>query len=311
MAEVISLSGLKHSDAIARYQAALASTLIQQNVEVRNPSEFTASIMLEQISGMRLAVIGSYPQVLWRDSDTGFTGEGQLYVHVQLGGRCVMTQGRNTVALRRGDMAVYDADRPFSIRFETEFTIALFVVPRSAVTIDPEDLERVAATNLNNGSELSRSTGPFLRDLAEQAVRLEGVHETRVADYASAMLVDLINDAVGNTVDTEVPLSIAARFIRAHCGNPELTVAEVAQAAGLSPRALHKLFQNNGTTVARYIHLQRLGRARALLREADPSRVDLEIIAQRVGFPDADHLIRVFTNNTGVDPLEWQVRNHA
>jgi AraC-like DNA-binding protein len=47
-------------------------------------------------------------------------------------------------------------------------------------------------------------------------------------------------------------------FIQEHLGDPELRPAEIAAAYHISLRLLHKLFQEQGTTVAGWIRTRRL-----------------------------------------------------
>ena len=92
--------------------------------------------------------------------------------------------------------------------------------------------------------------------------------------------------------------------ICAHLSDGELSVAEVAQRQCVTPRYVHKLFENEGLTFSSFVLGQRLSRAHRML--SDPSRADRNIstIAFAVGFGDLSYFNRTFRRHYGVTPGE-------
>jgi AraC-like DNA-binding protein len=84
----------------------------------------------------------------------------------------------------------------------------------------------------------------------------------------------------------------------------ELSVAEVAQRQRVTPRYVHKLFENEGLTFSSFVLGQRLARARRML--SDPRLADRNIsaIAFAVGFGDLSYFNRTFRRQYGVTPSE-------
>lgn len=84
----------------------------------------------------------------------------------------------------------------------------------------------------------------------------------------------------------------------------DVTLAEVAAACDLSPNYFARAFkQSVGAPPHRWLLLQRVQRARSLLRNADRS---LGEIAAACGFADQSHFTRVFTGIVGISPGAWR-----
>jgi len=82
-----------------------------------------------------------------------------------------------------------------------------------------------------------------------------------------------------------------------------LTLAELAALAGISPHYFTRLFrQSTGVTPHQYLIRCRIERAQALLREG---RLTIGQIAQEVGFADQSHFTRHFRRAVGVAPARF------
>ena len=84
----------------------------------------------------------------------------------------------------------------------------------------------------------------------------------------------------------------------------DLSLSEPAAACGLSPNYFARAFkQSVGTPPHRWLLLQRVLRAKSLLRDANRSLAD---IAAACGFNDQSHFTRVFTSIVGASPGAWR-----
>ncbi|MBD3141464.1 helix-turn-helix domain-containing protein [Microbispora bryophytorum] len=89
----------------------------------------------------------------------------------------------------------------------------------------------------------------------------------------------------------------------------QLTVAQMACLAGVSPRTLVRRFHDaTGTTPLRWLHAQRLARARHLLESTD---LPIERISQLCGMGTAGNLRHHFTRSVGVTPMEYRRTFHG
>jgi AraC family transcriptional regulator len=84
----------------------------------------------------------------------------------------------------------------------------------------------------------------------------------------------------------------------------DMSLSEAASACGLSPNYFARAFkQSVGTPPHRWMLLQRVLRAKTLLRDAKLSLAD---IAAACGFADQSHFTRVFTSIVGASPGVWR-----
>ncbi|WP_018680393.1 helix-turn-helix domain-containing protein [Actinokineospora enzanensis] len=97
-------------------------------------------------------------------------------------------------------------------------------------------------------------------------------------------------------------------FIDARLADPELTPARVAAANHVSTRQLYRLFEREGTTVARWIRDRRLERCRHDLLTTDMSGVSA--VGARWGIPDSSYFSRVFRQTYGRCPRDYRRAVH-
>jgi AraC family transcriptional regulator len=94
-------------------------------------------------------------------------------------------------------------------------------------------------------------------------------------------------------------LQRACEYIHAHFGQ-NLTLAQVARAAGLHPVYLGQLFrQQFGETLGEYLNRIRVRGAAERLASSD---LPLSAIALDFGFYDQSHFTRIFRQLTGATP---------
>ncbi|GAA3044736.1 helix-turn-helix domain-containing protein [Actinokineospora globicatena] len=91
-------------------------------------------------------------------------------------------------------------------------------------------------------------------------------------------------------------------FIDARLSDPDLTPAEVAAANHVSTRQLYRLFESEGTTVAKWIRDRRLERCRADLLAHDR----VSTISARWGLPDSSYFSRAFRERYGCAPRDYR-----
>ncbi len=109
---------------------------------------------------------------------------------------------------------------------------------------------------------------------------------------------------VGAGTGEDSPITRACLYIDRHIGDANLTAADVAEAAGLSPAYLGTVFSGQmGMTLVQYITAARLRRAVALL--SDPA-VRLSDVAAMCGYNDRKYFNKVFKSKMQVSPAEYR-----
>ncbi|MCC4250287.1 helix-turn-helix transcriptional regulator [Microbacterium testaceum] len=98
------------------------------------------------------------------------------------------------------------------------------------------------------------------------------------------------------------PVRRAKAYIEAHATGP-IALADIAQAARLSPRGLQYAFRTaTGRTPMQYVRRVRLDAARAELRGADPSVDTVAAIAARWGFSNLGRFAAMYRSEFGETP---------
>jgi AraC-like DNA-binding protein len=92
--------------------------------------------------------------------------------------------------------------------------------------------------------------------------------------------------------------------------NPELTVAQVAQAMGISSRLLHRLFERRGLQYGSYLLQRRLAHAHGELGNPALAHLSVADIAFRAGFNNASHFSRSFRQRYGQAPSVMRQARH-
>ncbi|WP_370675424.1 helix-turn-helix transcriptional regulator [Pleomorphomonas sp. PLEO] len=98
--------------------------------------------------------------------------------------------------------------------------------------------------------------------------------------------------------------SIKAR-IEESMANGSYSVSDVAEAEGITPRAVQKFFSREATTFSRYVLERRLAIAKAMMI-ADGAARPISQVAYLVGFNDLSYFNRTFRSRYGLKPSEWR-----
>jgi AraC-like DNA-binding protein len=208
------------------------------------------------------------------------SGGEDVLVSVQRAGRGLVRQDGREALLAPGELALYDATRPYTLTFDGPFAQIVLQLPRALLA------ERVGALD---GLTAARAVAPV-----ELLAPDDG---ERVVDLLAVTLGALLGRAAS-------PAEAHRRAIRLHVerrlGDPSLTPASIAAAHALSPRYVHRLWAQEGAeTLGRHILRRRLERARDDLTDGERGVTE---IAFRWGFRSAAHFSRAYRAHFGVPP---------
>lgn len=95
-------------------------------------------------------------------------------------------------------------------------------------------------------------------------------------------------------------------FIWRNLGDAQLAPDSIAAAHHISVRYLHKLFQQDGHTVAGYIRERRLERCQRDLADPRLAVRPIQAIAARWGFSSPGHFSQAFRGAYGLSPRQFR-----
>lgn len=98
-------------------------------------------------------------------------------------------------------------------------------------------------------------------------------------------------------------LSSIKAFIEENLADSSFSIAQVAEAQGITPRAIQKLFNRESTTYSSYVLARRLALAQGMIL-SEAATVPISQIAYNVGFNDLSYFNRTFRTRYGARPSD-------
>ncbi|RPK79948.1 helix-turn-helix domain-containing protein [Streptomyces sp. ADI98-10] len=305
------------SDRFARWRECMADVIAPMEISSPHADDFRADCRLLRIEDTALwptrAQASHYRRTprLIRRSDPGtihmtLVGPGSGPVRVE---HCGV---RETVTAH--DLYFVDTSKPCEAGTVDEPIVGIGLdFHRSLLPLPPStSLDGVLGRRISGRHGFGALLSQFLRHLVDQTEAYGPADGPRL----HRVLLDLSAGLLAGGLDQEAALPPEARsrnlvrairsFIGGNLHDPRLTPAAVAAAHHISTRHLHRLFQQEGTTVAALIRDRRLERACRDL--ADPGLVDTPVhaIAARCGFGAPAHFSRVFRAAHGMSPSDYR-----
>jgi len=304
------------SGRLAYWNDLASQTFNNLRVDAVDPDEFQGEMLRVQVGDLCMMGVASAPACVSRVNDPmrNARGRREFDLHFQLTGRSVNAQGGREAVLEAGDFTLCDASQPYSVRFSEANHMICVKTPAEPLVARLGDVDDMICRPMSARQGGAAMLSAFLRTLWTQIEQggLEDRDETM-----SDVILDLMTLAYRPVAEHPGDISLrAARrrqaraFIRERLCDPDLDVATVAEALGVSPRYVQLLFAEDGATPSAYILDRRLELAAARLR-ADVERGGVTRVALSVGFNDLTHFGRAFRKRFGVTPSEYNSGTRA
>jgi AraC-like DNA-binding protein len=237
-----------------------------------------------------------------------------------LDGQLRARAGRDEVRLARDDVLLHRCGEPLSIDWDDVqvFTVRLPVDEVARMAAARWGIE-AAAFRFEGMTPVSAEMGQYWRDTVAYLHRaFEEPHAAVASPLLRAALIEFTASAelavfpntATSACDTRGPgrvapaaLRRAVGFIDAHAGEP-VTLAQIAEAAGVTGRALqHTFLRYYSTSPTGYLRRVRLERAHRELQAADPTTgVTVATIARRWGWANPAHFAAAYRQAYGQLP---------
>jgi AraC-like DNA-binding protein len=231
-------------------------------------------------------------------------------------GSCRLSQEGREALLQPGDLAIYDCRRPYTMVFDEPHEMSFLMFPCDRLRLPPAAVEQVLATPVSSAESTGSLVAPFLRRLVANLEQSGDSVNSRLADNVLDLLATLFGERTGvpltdpATMRRSLLLNVHG-WIEAHLADPDLGPAAIARANHISVRYLHKLFHDQGTSVARWVRERRLNNCRRDLEDPTLAQRGVHAIARRWGFEDAAHFSKIFKASYGEPPGAYRQRADA
>jgi AraC-like DNA-binding protein len=271
---------------------------------------FAAEMLRAPLGELVLMSAHSAPAKVTRLSDPlrAPRGLGMFDLHFQLSGRSLNTQAGREVVLERGDFTLCDASQPYSVRFTETNHMLCIKAPMAALTQRLGDVDAFICRPVSGNEGPGAMLSSFLANVWGQ---IDHAADEGWGETVSEVILDLLTLAYRPLADAQPPaagrtqgLAKARAFIDERICEPDLGVAAIAEAMGVSPRYVQMLFAAAGSTPSAYIQERRLRLAAEQLRRADGRGITE--VAMAVGFNDLTHFGRAFRRRYGVAPRDYR-----
>ena len=310
MPTILSTEGLPARERESFWRQAMSETFVPLTVGEVAEDGFYGSIRADWIGRLMIAEVASVAQDIRRTDRLIQRADAEYFqvAMVTRGVGQVVQDGREAV-LRPGDCAAYETTRPFRWFFDDGWDAWVFTFPRKSVRLSEAERRLLTARRLDGRAGMTGVVSRFLLDLARNSELLSGEQAERVLAHATDLVMTLLSGATGDSdaVRSSVQRTLILRIkdhVDRRLADPGLCPEEIAAAANISARYLHKLFAAEHQSVSAYIRGRRLDRCRHDL--LDPRLADLPVsaIAFRWGFGDLSGFTRAFKATFGASPRD-------
>jgi AraC-like DNA-binding protein len=242
----------------------------------------------------------------------------RLSVGMLLHGHGAASQAGRRTQVPSGSFTLYDNSYPYRIDIApaagASAARALIVnFPRALLPLPADKVHQLVAVTMPAGPGIGALTSRILTQLATGMDYYTPAEAARLSTAALEVLAArLAHELDGDqwiapeTHRRALQTQIHA-FIQQHLGDPDLCPATIAAAHHISVRLLHKLFQEQGQTVAGWIRQRRLEGCRRDLADPAQAARPVAAVAARWGFRSPIHFTRAFRAAYGLPPHHYRL----
>ncbi len=214
---------------------------------------------------LRLSVIKSRGLTIEKLAREPYHNRQDNYLAVVLlSGQYLLEQSGREVFLEPGDITIYDATIPHRIYSSVGFNKLIISIPRAVMRDRVAGVEHCTALQVSGKTGVGAVATQFIQSTASQ------INDMRADEFSalSEQSLDLLTLALTSVRPQNFNLSrsrsfslrLVKDFIESHLTNSLLDTAMIASGTHLSPRYINELFQDENTSLMRYVWMRRIER---------------------------------------------------
>jgi AraC-like DNA-binding protein len=273
---------------------------------------FHGEIRRYQLGELRLCRLQASRHAVERTSGAaGLSDPGDLKMVVQRRGCSIFEQGGRRALLAPGSWSVYDTTQSYTVSNPEDVLQFVLLLPRARMLGGAAALRDLLVRPLSGARGMGRvaceTIGRALDAAPGADARLAPeLGEAILRQVRLALLehAGMLPAASGRELLRERTAALVGQRLR----DPGLDIEAIAADLHCSKRALHKAFEDHGTSLHRHLWHSRLELARRQLEDPRESARSITSILLGAGFSSAAHFSRMFRQRYGASPREWRAQ---
>jgi AraC-like DNA-binding protein len=269
---------------------------------------FTADLMLNMLPGLLMMAGSLHGSCNERSRAHVEDGTDDVVLIVNGKGAHRITQGKHELVLGDGEAAFLSGSDPCSFTHKPPGDLLGLRFPKAPFAALVNGVQDRTMQRIPSDAPALR----FLTNYIGMACNEQTTASRELQHLMVGHVYDLMAVMIGATRDAAevaegrglraarlhtIKLDIAARL--GHC---DLSVTQLAERHGCTPRLIQRLFEMEGTTFTDYLLAQRLARAHRMLTDPRRAVEKISAIAFDAGFGDLSYFNRVFRRHYGETP---------
>lgn len=310
---VFDTAALAPAERFDAWRQSVCSAFVPLEASTQEPGMFSGTLVQQSLGEVTAAEVGGDAVHVSRSRRTISQADPGVYKFaLQVHGTGLVSQDERHALLEPGDLTVYDTTRPYALRFDGPYRMLVMQIPHELLGLSLGQARALTAERISGRSGLGALTSSLLisldRQLTSGGIDPDARAAAAVLQLVQATLLQRLRPAEEVPAEQVVHMQ-ALRYIDAHLGDADLSVAAVAASQHVSVRYLQKVFAREGATVSECIRTRRLQRCRVEL--ASSGTGPIAAVAMRWGYSDASSFTRAFRQAYGCTPSEFLERERA
>lgn len=264
-----------------------------------------------QFGGIRVALVRGGPGELVRPARRiDARAAGCLRILRPMTGEVWVFQDGRHGTVRAPQLVCYDSTRPYKVIMPEDFRLVDVAVPHRLVGLTTTEADRVTGRPWAGTEGLAALLSSLLEGLGRHGTEVETAVDLlggSVAGLTAALFAERMREVAEDSQIARQALMLQIQaHVRQRLAEPGLSPVTIAREHNVSLRYLQKIFQEYGSSPARWIRDERLARCRAELADPSLDHLPVALVGERSGLYGASHFSRLFRERYGTTPSEYR-----